>query len=122
MLHLFLSFHLHLPIYLMESSSIESLVLLLLPHERTTPQRVVVDIDIEYDYTEGEFINYADVAISVESHLVSSKYELLEDALNGLRDMLLPQYSAITKLAIKIAKPDIIPNCRVSLSDRWIIG
>ena len=93
----------------------------LLPHERTTPQRVVVDIDIEYSYIEGEFINYADVASSTEAHLVSNKYELLEDALHGLQEMILPQYSTITELAIKISKPDIISNCLVALSDRWIV-
>ena len=89
----------------------------LLPHERTTPQRVVVDIDIEYNYTEGEFINYADIASSAEAHLVSNRYELLEVAIKGLQNMILPQYPTITELTIKISKPNIIPNCVVSLSD-----
>ena len=93
----------------------------LLPHERITSQRVIVDIDIEYSYVEGLFINYADVASSVESHIVSSRYKLLEDALLGIQEMLIASYSHIETLALKITKPDILTNCTVSLSDSWRI-
>ncbi len=91
----------------------------LLPHERVTPQRVIVDIDIEYSYVEGLFINYADVASSVESHIVSNRYKLLEDALLGVQEMLTVSYQHIETLALKITKPDIMPNCTVALSDSW---
>ena len=103
-----------------ESLAFEAIIGLL-PHERITKQRVVVDIEIEYSYVEGLFINYAEVASSVETHLVSSEYELLEDALYGLQEMILSHYHTITRLSIKISKPDIMPNCIVALSDSWIV-
>ena len=88
----------------------------LLEHERHNPQEIIIDLEIDYDYTDT-FINYADIAALVESHLQESKYELLETAINELFTLIPSKFSTIKRLFIKIAKPEILPNCRVSVSN-----
>jgi 7,8-dihydroneopterin aldolase/epimerase/oxygenase len=88
----------------------------LLEFERHTPQEIIVALELDYDYTDT-FINYAELAGLIEAHLQEKKYELLETALNELFETISTQYSLITRLFIKITKPDILPNCRVCVSN-----
>ena len=88
----------------------------LLEFERHTPQEVIVTLELDYDYTDT-FINYAELAGLIETHLQEKKYELLETALNELTEIISTQFSLITRLFLKISKPDILPNCRVSVSN-----
>jgi dihydroneopterin aldolase len=88
----------------------------LLEFERHTPQEVIVTLELDYDYTDT-FINYAELAGLVEAHLQEKKYELLETALNGLFDIISTQYPSLTRLFLKISKPEILPNCSVSVSN-----
>ena len=91
----------------------------LLDFERKTAQKVVVSLEIEYVYEKNHFINYADVASLVEKKLHLEKYELLEEALLGLKETIIVNYPSIKKLFIKISKPNILQNCNVSLSHSW---
>ena len=88
----------------------------LLEFERHTPQEIIVTLELDYDYTDA-FINYADLAELIEVHLQEKKYELLETALDELFKVISTQYLLITRLFLKISKPDILPNCRVSVSN-----
>jgi len=88
----------------------------LLDFERTTEQEVIINLELAYNYTD-EFINYAEVAISITTHLQEKKYELLEDALENSFNLLSQSFPLIQKLQIKITKPNILPNCRVSVSN-----
>ena len=88
----------------------------LLETERHNPQEVIVNIELDYNYTDS-FINYADVVLLVESHLQEEKYKLLETALEQLFTLIPSKYPVIKRLFIKITKPDILPNCRVSVSN-----
>lgn len=91
----------------------------LLDFERDRPQRVIVDLEIHYEYSDDKFINYADVAQEVELELQDKKYELLENALLGVKNRLHLLYPNIETLKLKISKPDILNNCSVSLSETW---
>ncbi len=91
----------------------------LLDIERITSQRVEIDILASYEYSKGDFINYADIVALVEDELKAKEYELLEDALLGLKALLYQQYSNLQTLYIKIIKPDILSQCRVGLSKEW---
>jgi len=51
-----------------------------------------------------------------KEHIITRKYELLEDALAGLHATLTETFPLIQTLHIAIAKPDILPDCVVSLS------
>ena len=91
----------------------------ILPQERVNPQRVDIDIEIEYEYRDDTFIDYAKVAKSVEENMISNRYELIEEALSNLKNMLFSQYSDINVLFIKITKPNILNSCRVAVSQKW---
>ncbi len=87
--------------------------------ERVEQQRVIVNITIEYNYTKDNFINYADVANIAKETIKTKKFELLEDALIGVKEAIIKEFDNIEKLYIKISKPDILDNCIVSLSNNW---
>jgi len=88
----------------------------LLDFERHTPQDVIINLQLDYDYI-NEFINYADVTALIEKDLQEKKYELLETALNELFNLISQKFPLTKQLEIKISKPDILPNCRVSVSN-----
>ncbi len=96
-----------------------SCIIGLLDFERVKKQKVIVNISIDYNYTKDNFINYTEVASSVKQHIINSKFELLEDALNSSKEIILQEFCNIKKLYIKISKPDILDDCIVSLSDNW---
>jgi dihydroneopterin aldolase len=91
----------------------------LLDFEREIPQTLIINIEAEYNYKDSNFINYADMAVYIENLLKESSYFLLEEALLGLKILLFAQYPQIMRLYIKISKPDILKNCKVSLSKTW---
>ena len=90
-----------------------------LDFERVDKQRVIVNITIEYNYIKDNFINYADVANIAKETIKTKKFELLEDALIGVKEAIIKEFDNIEKLYIKISKPDILDNCIVSLSNNW---
>ena len=94
----------------------------LLDFEREHTQRVVIDMEAEYTYIEEDFIDYADIVILMEKELKEKRYELLEEALLGLKSVIITAYPGVETLALKIAKPDILPHCNVALSERWVLN
>ncbi len=90
----------------------------ILDFERTTPQDVIINLTIQYNYKDL-FINYAEVSDLIKSTMIEKKFLLLEDALQDLSEILKKEFSQIEKLFLKITKPSIIPDCKVSLSDNF---
>jgi dihydroneopterin aldolase len=103
-----------------ESLSFDT-VIGILDFERQTPQKVNVDITIDYHYHDQDFINYADVAQCVESMMIKNQYELLEEALEDISKSIIDNYSQINSLFLKISKPDILANAVVSVSNAYQI-
>ena len=91
----------------------------LLDFERDKTQKVVLNIEIDYPYLENDFIDYAHIVSLVHELLEKNKYELLEDALLELEEVITQNYAQIAQLKIKISKPNILANCIVSLSKTW---
>ena len=91
----------------------------LLDFERDKPQRVIIDVEASYMYESKNFIDYADMALLIKNELKQKRYELLEDALLGVKSVLYTTYPQLKSLTLKIAKPDILPECSVALSDSW---
>ena len=85
----------------------------ILEEERTTPQEVVVDVKIEY-HDKDDFIDYAKVAKTIKKSMKKRKFLLIEDALEYLQKKLKKKFPSIETLRIKIAKPSILPDCRVA--------
>ena len=92
----------------------------LLDFEREKPQRVIIDMKASYTYKD-DFIDYAAIVLLIQKELKEKRYELLEDALLGLKNLLSTTYPQINTLYLKISKPDIIPECSVALSAEWTL-
>ncbi len=91
----------------------------LLDFERERPQRVIIDLEASYDYSNENFVNYADIVILIQQDLKEKRYELLEESLLGLKNILFTTYPQLKTLKLKIAKPDILAECSVALSHSW---
>jgi len=91
----------------------------LLDFEREKPQSVIINLQATYDYSDEQFIDYADIVLLMQNKLKEERYELLENALLGLKKVLYIAYPQLTSLTLKISKPNIIPECTVSLSKTW---
>ena len=91
----------------------------LLDFERDKPQKVIIDVEATYDFKNEKFINYADIVLLIQNELKEKRYELLEVALLGIKSTLYSTYPQLKTLSLKIAKPDILPECSVALSDTW---
>ncbi|WP_345977098.1 dihydroneopterin aldolase [Sulfurimonas sp. HSL3-7] len=87
--------------------------------ERVEEQKVRINCTIEYDYDQ-EFLNYAEVAAHLQKEMKEKKFELIEEALLSLKNSLKTEFPLIKNLTLEISKPDILPNCEVSLSESFI--
>jgi dihydroneopterin aldolase len=90
----------------------------ILEHERTKAQRVVINCTIRYTYA-GAFLNYAEVAGHIRSEMIAGKFALVEEALLSLKSTLKTKFGLIETLELEISKPDILPDCRVSVSESF---
>ncbi len=91
----------------------------LLDFERDRPQRVIINLQASYEYNDDQFIDYADMVLLIQTELKEKRYELLENALLGLKEVLYIAYPDLQTLSLKISKPDILSQCTVSLSKTW---
>lgn len=103
---------------LIENLTFETIIGIL-AHERTTPQRISIDCTIEYPYTEGNFINYAEVTQVIETTMEREKFELIETALDILNKRLKQTFPLIQNLRLTIRKPDILSNCTVGVEQTY---
>jgi len=87
----------------------------ILPFERKTKQKVIINISFKYKFKDNEFINYADVASYIEKTIKNEEFLLIEDALLFVKKYLKSKYS-INKLKLSISKPNILDNCEVSVT------
>jgi len=91
----------------------------LLDFERDSEQQVLLDIEIQYTYIQGEFLDYSRVTDLIRAHLKKEKYLLLEEALAGIKVLIFQEFPLVELLSIKMAKPNILPHCSVALSETW---
>lgn len=89
----------------------------ILDFERVSPQRVIVDLKIDYEYKKDEFLDYAKIVELVKDLIQTKKYLLIEEAIEGVFELLESRFSPITFIECKISKPDILKGCRVSIQD-----
>ena len=90
----------------------------ILDFERTKPQDVILNLTIEYNNENG-FINYADIVQIVKENMIKSEFLLIENALDSLNLKLIKEFSSIKSLYLKITKPSILPDCKVSVSNHY---
>ena len=93
----------------------------ILEFERIHKQKVIINIEIDYKFNKENFIDYSIVALRVEAMMRENQYLLIEDALIDINNDIYSTYNnLITAIEIEIIKPNIIDNCIVSLSNKWI--
>jgi len=92
-------------------------ILGILDFERRSPQRIEIECEIEYRYEKGRFLDYAAAAQLLESTMKEGRFSLVEEALEALFHKMRETFPEIEKIKITISKPDILPNCRVCVSD-----
>ena len=86
----------------------------ILDFERVKPQKVIVEVEIEY-LDKKNFIDYAQVVEHIKTIMIKREFALIEDALDSLTISLKEKFSSINQLRLKITKPKIVPNCKVSV-------
>jgi dihydroneopterin aldolase len=92
----------------------------ILEEERVTPQTVIMDCIIDYDYTQNTFINYAEVSSHIQKSVQKNQFLLIEEALQSLATSLKKEFSAISTLSLTLRKPDILSNCTVGVQENFI--
>ncbi len=80
-----------------------------LDFERVKPQKVVVNLEIAYEY-DGEYLDYAKVSEIIKNILQTKKFEILEDSLNYICSYLKNEYLNIKHIKLEILKPNILKN------------
>ncbi len=88
----------------------------ILDFERENVQDVTINVTIDYEY-ENEFINYSDVVNTLKSTMYEKEFLLIEDALYELSTILKKEFSKINTLYLRITKPSILSDCKVSVSN-----
>ena len=90
----------------------------ILDFERIKAQDVIVNLSIDYNY-ENSFINYADVVEKVKNLMIKSEFLLIEDAIIAINLNLSKEYDAINSIYLKITKPSILRDVKVSVSNQY---
>ena len=90
----------------------------ILDFERIKPQDVIVNILLEYNYEKG-FIDYAQIVEKVKNLMIKSEFLLIEDALEAINLNLTKEFPAINSINIKITKPSILRDVKVSVSKHY---
>lgn len=93
----------------------------ILDHERKTPQTVVVDIDLDYDFASaagsesiGDAVDYAAVARDVTEFVQRRAFQLIETMAEETAAMLLAQLTPVRTVRLEIRKPAAVPAAACS--------
>lgn len=93
----------------------------ILNFERENPQDVIINFTCEYNY-ENVYINYVDIIELFKKTMILNKFKLIEDAILSLKSEINKEFPLINFCTIKITKPSILADCRVSVSDEYIFN
>jgi len=88
----------------------------ILDFERASSQDIIINLKIDYN-NENNFINYANIVDIVKEIMIKNEFLLIEDAINGLNLKLIKEFNSIKSIDLKITKPSILPDCKVSVSN-----
>lgn len=90
----------------------------ILDFERVTPQDIIINLTIEYDYKDI-FIDYAAVVKMLKNLMIEKKFFLIEEAIKEIESRLIELYPYIKNSTVKITKPSILKGCKVSVSNHY---
>ena len=88
-------------------------------HERVTPQRVVVNLVLWTDIGRAavsdelaDALDYDALVQRVTAYVQATHFQLIERLVSELADFVLREYTAVSKIKIRIDKPDALPQTR----------
>lgn len=91
------------------------------PHERTHPQTVILDIELDYDFTPAassdaipDAVDYDLVAASVTELIQERRFRLIETMAEQAAAMLLDRVPAVRTVRLEIRKPAAVPAAACS--------
>jgi dihydroneopterin aldolase len=90
----------------------------ILPEERETPQKVIINLIADYNYSSGHFIDYVEIRDIIRELMDREKFGLLEDAIEEIICRIYTRFN-IRYMKVKITKPDILEDAVVSLEKEW---
>ena len=90
-------------------------------HERHTPQTLMVDVEIDYDFAAaaasdaiGDAVDYDRVAAAVTGLAERRQFQLIETMAEETAGMLLEQLAAAQAVRLEIRKPAAVPAAACS--------
>jgi len=90
-------------------------------HERRTPQTVIMDIDLDYDFAAaarsdaiGDAVDYDRVAASVTELVQRRAFQLIETMAEETAAMLLDRLAQVRTVRLEIRKPAAVPAASCS--------
>lgn len=86
----------------------------ILPKERENTQDIILNLDILY--TKNEILDYSHIHGLIMDIFDKNHFFYLEDALCFVIDSIILHFKNIRNITLCIKKPDIFPNCMVSVS------
>lgn len=85
------------------------------PHERMAPQRLLVDVEIDYDFSGAvasdaiEYaVDYDRVAQAITGLLVERRFRLIETMAEEAASLILREVSAVHRIRLEIRKPSAV--------------
>ncbi len=91
------------------------------PHERAQEQTVVLDIEIDYDFSAaaasdaiGDVVDYDAVVSGVTELVRARRFQLIESMAEASAALLLERVAAATAVRIEIRKPAAVPRAQHS--------
>jgi dihydroneopterin aldolase len=92
----------------------------ILDFERNTSQKVEINLNLEYEFKQNMFINYVEIRDLIKKSMNEEKYFLIEEAINDISKKIKTEFPNINKLYLKISKPEILSDAKVSVSEKFI--
>jgi dihydroneopterin aldolase len=86
-------------------------------YERRSPQKISVNLEIEYNYKNGNYIDYVEVINLIKTSTQNGKYSLLEEAIDAIFEVLNFTFPSIESIVCKISKPNVSDECIVSVQN-----
>ncbi len=99
-------------------------------HERKVEQDLLVDIGLEFDYSEaahtdqiGLTIDYTHLASILELWMQREKFQLIETLAARACILITDEWPQISKCRVTIKKPSALPKARyASVTSEWTVG
>ena len=92
-----------------------------LEEERISPQEIIINLNLIYKKTKN-IIDYAEIYNLIKEIFEKNHFFYLEEAIEYVIDSIIKKFANISYLNLNIAKPSILPNCKVSVEKEVLLN